>query len=166
MMLLYMGLGTAVALPVAGLLTDRVGAGIVCLLGAATLLLSTLPFLFAGALTLPLLALALIFRGLGQAWAQMPAMTTAYGSVSIAQMGDAASFLNIAQRLGGALGAIGAVVLLADGPTGEPDSYHLAFAALAAVAALTVVSTLALGSALRVRARQSSRSKGIELEKI
>ncbi len=110
--LLVMGLASAFALPFGGTLTDRYGAGQISLSGALLLLLSSLPFLYSEILSTPVLFLALAMRGAGIALAQMPAMTAAYTAVSAEQMGDAATLVNITQRIGGAVGAICIVILL------------------------------------------------------
>ncbi|MDH5822854.1 DHA2 family efflux MFS transporter permease subunit [Luteimonas sp. RD2P54] len=118
LLLLAMGLGSALALPVAGTLVDRHGAGPVVLAGAGLLVASTL------ALFLPVggdwrwLALVLGLRGVGLAWAQMPAMTAAYGATATPRMGDATTLVNVVQRAGGALGATAVVVAMARGGEG------------------------------------------------
>jgi EmrB/QacA subfamily drug resistance transporter len=147
MLLLAMGLGSAVALPLAGALTDRHGAGPVLLGGAALLVGTTVPFLMANKPSTAALALVLVVRGIGLAWAQMPAMTAAYAAVSADQMGDAATIVNIVQRVGGALGAAGVVILVADapvaaGPGDDAGAYSPGFALLGVVAALTVIGGL------------------------
>jgi EmrB/QacA subfamily drug resistance transporter len=144
MLLLAMGLGSALALPLAGTLTDRHGAGPVTLAGAGLLVVTVVPFLLpgafasSGALATLALVLILVARGIGMALAQMPAMTAAYASAAAAEMGDAATLINIVQRVGGAIGAAGVVVTLAR--TGGADAYGRAFALLAAVSILTVAS--------------------------
>ncbi|EDL61560.1 DHA2 family efflux MFS transporter permease subunit [Gimesia maris] len=110
--LLIMGLASALALPFGGTLTDRYGAGRISLAGALLLLLSSLPFLYSEILSTSVLFLALAMRGAGIALAQMPAMTAAYTAVTAEQMGDAATLVNITQRIGGAVGAICIVILL------------------------------------------------------
>lgn len=54
-------------------------------------------------LPLAVLVVALVLRGIGMALAQMPATTAAYGAVVAAESGDAATVVNIVQRVGGAL---------------------------------------------------------------
>lgn len=51
------------------------------------------------------------------ALAQMPAMTAAYAAVLKNETSDAATIINIAQRLGGALGAITTVIVLEQAAT-------------------------------------------------
>lgn len=141
LMLLVMGLGSALVLPVAGTLTDRHGPGLVALAGAVLLAATALPFLTPEPLAMSFLAAALIVRGAGLALAQMPAMTAAYAAVSAEEMGDAATLVNVAQRIGGATGAILVIVLLSRIDTG---AYGAAFAAL------TAVSLATLGTAARL----------------
>lgn len=140
LLLLAMGLGSAVALPVAGTLTDRHGAGRVAIAGAGLLIATTVPFLLPVALPSAALVSILVARGAGMALAQMPAMTAAYTSVTAAQMGDATTLVNIVQRVGGAVGAVGVVITLANtGGSASPVAYAWAFAALTVVSVLTLL---------------------------
>lgn len=139
--LLVMGLGSAIALPFAGSMTDRLGPGIVTLIGAGLLLVSTVPFLFPNRPSSPILCAVLVARGVGIAWAQMPAMTAAYSSVSRQEMGDATTIVNIVQRLGGAIGAIGIVILLQQaGGSSNASAQTLAFTSIAIVSVFTLVT--------------------------
>ncbi|MGQ9426272.1 DHA2 family efflux MFS transporter permease subunit [Gilvimarinus sp. F26214L] len=137
-MLLLMGLGTAVALPLAGALTDRYGPGNISLLGALAVLASVVPFVLPMELSWVLLAGLMVLRGFGLAWAQMPAMTAAYNAVNAEQMGDAAAMVNISQRIGGALGAVLVVIVLNGGGA---ESYGQAFLLLVILGVLTVASS-------------------------
>ena len=83
----------------------------------------------------------------------MPAMTAAYISVSGPEMGDAASIINIVQRTGGAIGAVGVVIIIAHSG-GGPAGYHAAFWAI--LAACT--GALALASYLHRHIRQAERA--------
>lgn len=140
LLLLALGLGSALVLPMAGALTDRHGPGAVSLAGVALLVVTTLPFLLTETLSLSALIALLIVRGAGLALAQMPAMTAAYTAVSTRQMGDATTLVNIVQRIGGAFGAIAVVVVL----TQTGDAYRWAFAGLLVIALLNVVSAAGL----------------------
>src|SRR5690606_6177041 len=121
-------------------------------IGAATVLAATLPFLLESFFTAPpgivLLAVLLFARGFGLAWAQMPAMTSAYNAVEAQQMGDAAALVNIAQRIGGALGAVLMVVALND-PGSLQAAYGRAFEWLAILTALALCSALLLHAVQR-----------------
>src|SRR5690625_561627 len=90
LMLLAMGLGTAVALYFGGMLTDYYSAGPVTIAGAGLLVVTTVPFLFVSHFSITILIIILVVRGIGIALAQMPAYTAAYASVTNEQMGDAA----------------------------------------------------------------------------
>ncbi|MEX0928697.1 MAG: DHA2 family efflux MFS transporter permease subunit [Balneolales bacterium] len=130
-MLLAMGLGTAVALYFGGMLTDYYSAGPVTVAGAFLLVITTVPFMFVAEFSIPILVLLLVIRGIGLALAQMPAYTAAYASVTDEQMGDAATVVNITQRIGGAIGAIGLVIILAQlGGSNSSDAYIWAFGGL------------------------------------
>ena len=149
LLLLTLGLGSALVLPIAGALTDRHGPGLVSLAGVALLIVTTLPFLFTGTLSLTMLIALLILRGAGLALAQMPAMTAAYTTVSARQMGDATTLVNIVQRIGGALGAITVVVVLTQ--TGDVNRW--AFAGLLMIAVLNLVPALGMVSRREVMMR-------------
>jgi EmrB/QacA subfamily drug resistance transporter len=141
-MLLVMGLGSAFALPIAGALTDRHGAGIVSFTGAVLLLVSTVPFFAPSMLSDPILVIALAIRGMGLALAQMPAMTAAYTAVFAKEMGDASTIVNIAQRVGGAVGAVGVVIILQQVSRSAMADGHIR-----AVGLLVIISLFTLASA-------------------
>ena len=107
------GLGAAMAMPLAGRFTDRVGGGRVAVVGLVILTLGTIPFAFLKADTsYTLLALLLVVRGLGIGSAMMPAMAAAYATLESSAVPRATSALNVLQRIGGSLGtALLAVVL-------------------------------------------------------
>jgi EmrB/QacA subfamily drug resistance transporter len=137
------GVGAAIMMPLAGRLTDRLGPGRVVPAGLALLILGTLPFALADASTpYPLLAAALVIRGLGIGASMMPAMAGASAALGGAATARPISIINAAQRMGGALGvALAAVVLdhqLAGGTAdafGQPFWWILAAGALAFVPA-------------------------------
>ena len=120
------GVGAALALPIAGRLVDRIGAGPVVVFGTVVMTLGTLPFAFVGAHTSdPLLLSALVVRGIGLGSAMQPAIAGALEVLSSAQVPRATGALNVIQRTGGALGAaLLAVVLehqLALASSGSPS---------------------------------------------
>lgn len=144
-LLFAMGVGSALALPVGGTLTDHYGAGIVTLVGGVLLFVTTIPFLLPGLLATSFVVPVLVVRGVGMALSQMPAMTAAYASASAEEMGDASTLVNMVQRTGGALGAGGVVIILtqAGGKT-SASAYFPVFGTLAALAVLTVVAAVIL----------------------
>jgi EmrB/QacA subfamily drug resistance transporter len=136
LMLLAMGLGSAFVLPVAGTLTDRFGPKRVSLAGGALLTLTTVSFLSSAPLVIEVVAVLLVARGAGLALAQMPAIAAAYGEVDKSKTGDAATLINIAQRLGGAVGAIAVVAVIEQvGISASGTAYRVAFGMLVVVSA-------------------------------
>ena len=107
------GLGAALAMPIAGRMTDRVGGGRVATVGLVVLTLATIPFAFVSESTAYApLAVLLVFRGLGLAGTLMPAMAAAYATLQGSDIPRATSAVNVFRQLGGSLGtALLAVVL-------------------------------------------------------
>ena len=107
------GLGAATAMPIAGRLTDRLGAGRVVPFGLAIAVLGTAAYTQLGAHTsYAFLAVALYVRGVGLGSTMMPAMAAAYQTLSHDAISRATTSLNIIQRVGGSIGtALMAVVL-------------------------------------------------------
>ena len=107
------GFGAALAMPLAGRLTDKVGGGRVAVVGLLILIAGTIPFAFLEADTsYTLLALLLVLRGLGIGASMMPSMAAAYAALDSSAVPRATSALNVMQRIGGSLGtALLAVVL-------------------------------------------------------
>jgi EmrB/QacA subfamily drug resistance transporter len=114
LMLAPQGLGAAIMIPLAGRVTDRIGPGRVVLAGLTLMVLGTLPLAWAGTSTpYPLLAGALLVRGLGLGASMMPAQTAAFATLG-RDTGAAhgTSAINAIQRMGGAVGvALMSVVL-------------------------------------------------------
>jgi EmrB/QacA subfamily drug resistance transporter len=107
------GLGAMVTMPVAGRLTDRTGAGRIVLVGLALTLAGTLVLTQVTATTSYwMLSVALFVRGLGMGATMMPAMSSAFQTLTRAAVARASTALNIVQRIGGSIGiALLAVVL-------------------------------------------------------
>ena len=105
--------GAALAMPLAGLLTDKIGARIVVSTGLVIALLGTLAFTQVGADTSYLyLAAALLVLGFGIGSTIMPSMAAAFQTVSREETPRATSALNAVQRIAGAIGtALLAIVL-------------------------------------------------------
>jgi EmrB/QacA subfamily drug resistance transporter len=107
------GLGAAMAMPIAGRLTDRVGGGRVALVGLVVMTLGTIPFAFIDAHTsYGLLGGLLVVRGIGMGATMMPAMAAAYATLERNEVPRATSALNVMQRIGGSLGAALLAVVL------------------------------------------------------
>jgi EmrB/QacA subfamily drug resistance transporter len=107
------GLGAAMAMPVAGRLTDRIGGGRVAVFGLVVMTMATIPFAFIGPDTpYGLLAGLLVVRGVGLGSTMMPSMAAAYASLSREAVPRATSAVNVVRQVGGSLGtAVLAVVL-------------------------------------------------------
>jgi EmrB/QacA subfamily drug resistance transporter len=107
------GVGAAIAMPLAGRLTDRVGGGRVASVGIVIMTLGTIPFAFLTSTTsYALLAVLLVIRGIGMGGTMMPAMAAAFATLERPQVPRATSALNAIQRVGGSIGtALLAVVL-------------------------------------------------------
>jgi EmrB/QacA subfamily drug resistance transporter len=107
------GVGAALAMPVAGRLTDRVGGGRVAVFGLIFATVGTLPWVAVSATSsYAVLGGILVLRGIGIGCTMMPAMAAAYAVLSGPQVPRATSALNVIQRVGGSLGtALLAVVL-------------------------------------------------------
>jgi EmrB/QacA subfamily drug resistance transporter len=109
------GLGAGVMMPIAGTLTDRVGARWVVPIGLAILAASTIWMTTLAADTSRGLIYAMLFvRGLGMGFAMMPSMSSAYVTLAPDRIARATSVANVVQRVASGLGiAIMATVLSA-----------------------------------------------------
>jgi EmrB/QacA subfamily drug resistance transporter len=107
------GIGAAVAMPVAGRLTDEIGARVVIPLGVLFALAGTAAYTQVGSDTsYVFLAAALFVIGLGLGSTIVPSMAVAYQTVSREAVGQATSTINVVQRIAGSVGtALLAVVL-------------------------------------------------------
>jgi EmrB/QacA subfamily drug resistance transporter len=107
------GVGAAIMMPIAGKLTDDMGAGKIVLGGLGFLFLGMLGFTQVGADTsFVFLASCQFLMGLGMGASMMPAMSAAYQTLQRNQLARATTALNIIQRVGGSIGtALLSVVL-------------------------------------------------------
>src|SRR5919198_384688 len=113
LLLVPQGVGAALAMPIAGLLTDRVGARLVIPTGLLLALLGTAAYTQVGAETsYVVLAGALFVIGLGLGSTIMPSMAVAYQAVPREAIAQATSAINVIQRIAASVGtALLAVVL-------------------------------------------------------
>jgi EmrB/QacA subfamily drug resistance transporter len=155
-----MGLGMALAMPLAGKLTDRLGGGPLALFGVVVTTVATVPFGLIGAHTsIVWLSIAMLVRGAGVGFAFMPAMAAAFASLERAELPDATPQMNVLQRVGGSIGtAVLAVVLqraLAGVHTlsGAASAYGTAFWASVGLTALAIGPCVIL-----VRAERRARA--------
>jgi MFS family permease len=138
------GGGGIVALPYGGRLTDRFGGGVVATGGnlAGAVLLAPFIALGAGANT-ALIEVLLFGFGVATALSGMPLVSTAYAAVRPEQMPDAATLINIGQRIGGAIGVAGLAVVLARASTGgwpSASGFRSAFGVLTGTSLLSAVA--------------------------
>jgi EmrB/QacA subfamily drug resistance transporter len=105
--------GAALAMPLAGFLTDRVGARLVVSSGMVIALLGTFAFTQVGADTSYFyLALALLVLGFGIGSTIMPSMAAAFETLAREETPRATSAINAIQRIASAIGtALLAIVL-------------------------------------------------------
>ncbi|MBV9584711.1 MAG: DHA2 family efflux MFS transporter permease subunit, partial [Alphaproteobacteria bacterium] len=76
------GLGAALAMPISGRLTDRIGGGPLAVIGVAVTTLTTIPFGLIGAHTsVASLSIWMFLRGIGIGFAFMPAMAAAFAAL-------------------------------------------------------------------------------------
>ncbi|HUO73113.1 MAG TPA: MDR family MFS transporter [Solirubrobacteraceae bacterium] len=154
------GLGMALIMPLAGRLTDRVGGGLLALVGVSVTALATIPFgLIAAQTSVTWLSVTMLIRGMGIGFAFMPAMAAAFASLDRSELPHATPQLNVLQRVGGSIGtALLAVVLqraLVGVHTleGAAHAYGTAFWASAALTALAIVPCIIL-----MRAERAARA--------
>ncbi|NKZ05699.1 MDR family MFS transporter [Actinomadura latina] len=107
------GVGAALAMPLAGVITDRFGAGRIVPAGIVLLVLGTVPFTMVEADTSYwLLGGSLVVRGIGLGCTMMPTMSAALTTLRREAVSRASSTLNIIMQLGGSVGtALLAVIL-------------------------------------------------------
>jgi EmrB/QacA subfamily drug resistance transporter len=99
------GIGAAIMMPIAGKLTDDIGAGKIVLGGLSLLVLGMLGFTQVGDDTsFWLLGGCQFLLGLGMGATMMPAMSAAYQTLQREQLARATTAINIIQRVGGSIG--------------------------------------------------------------
>jgi EmrB/QacA subfamily drug resistance transporter len=107
------GLGAMLAMPIAGRITDRVGAGQIVPFGILLALIGTLPFTQVGADTsYAWLSIGLFIRGVGIGATMMPVIASSYSRLSHAAMSRATPTISAIQQVGGSLGSALLVLVL------------------------------------------------------
>jgi EmrB/QacA subfamily drug resistance transporter len=128
------GLGAALAMPIAGRLTDELGARIVVPTGVLIALVGTAAFTQVGAETsYAVLAVALFVIGLGLGSTIVPSMAVAYQSVPRESVADATSTINVIQRVAGSVGTALLAVVLQRSIAGNVPGVESGVGALAAL---------------------------------
>ncbi|SFQ44935.1 multidrug efflux MFS transporter [Actinomadura madurae] len=138
-------LGAAVAMPLAGRVTDRLGAGLVVPAGIVLGLVGTAAYTRIHADTSPvLLAAALFVIGLGLGATIMPSMAAAYQALPPAMIPRATSAINTLQRMGASVGTTALAVILQHEITAQaPATAGAALAPLPDAARTAVAPLLA-----------------------
>ena len=124
------GVGAAMAMPIAGRLTDKLGAGRIVPFGVVVAVLGTAVFTqLSGTTGYGVLGVALWVRGIGLGMTMMPAMAAAYSTLDRGQVPRATTVLNIIRTIGGSVGTAVLTVVLqrqivanVPGATGELDA--------------------------------------------
>lgn len=125
LLMLAVGGGTALSMPFGGLLTDRIGGGIVSVAGLAISAASVLPLtVLDGGVSLILVETLQVLTGFGLGIAAMPALSVAYATVPPDRLPDATSEANIIQRIGGSIGVTALVVVLQDDGHPTTATFH------------------------------------------
>jgi MFS family permease len=161
------GLGAAMAMPIAGKLTDRWGGGPMALFGVTMTTIGTIPFGLIGAHTsIVALSLAMVLRGVGIGFGFMPAMAAAFAALERSELSHATPQLNVLQRVGGSIGtAVLAVVLQralvgVHSLSGAAAGYGTAFWWSAGMTAVAIIPAMIL-----LRAERAARARrGAEAE--
>jgi EmrB/QacA subfamily drug resistance transporter len=153
------GLGAALAMPISGRLTDRIGGGPLAVLGVIVTALTTIPFGLIGAhSSLAWLSVWMFLRGIGIGFAFMPAIAAAFAALKPHELSDATPQMNVLQRLGGSIGTAVLAVVLQRAlisanhpltPEGVAGAYSVAFWWSLGITALAIVPSIVLMRAER-----------------
>jgi EmrB/QacA subfamily drug resistance transporter len=167
------GLGAAIAMPIAGKLTDRWGGGGLALFGVILCTVATIPFGLIGAHTSIVgLSFAMFARGIGIGFGFLPAMAAAFASLERSELASATPQLNVIQRVGGSIGtAVLAVVLQralvgAHGLSGAAAAYGTAFWFAAGLTALAIIPCVILMRAEKAARTAKGKAGGASAESV
>jgi MFS family permease len=115
LLLMPQGLGAALTMPISGRLTDRIGGGPVVLVGLLVMTGATVALTgLSGHTSYAGTTAILLVRGIGLGGAMMPAMASAYATISRQAIPRATTALNVLQRVGGSMGTALLAVVLED----------------------------------------------------
>ena len=113
LLLAPMGLGLLSGRPFLDRLIRHFGPRRVSVAGAAICFVATLPFAWPGlSMTTSVIAAVLFVRGFGLSMVNLPSIVSAYASIPRKSLTDAATAINIVQRLGGPVATMALALLL------------------------------------------------------
>lgn len=143
-----LGLGMLLVYPSNGWLQERFGIRKLAATGAAVVALTTVPMVVMSlrGLSVPVLAMVLLLRGMGQGAIGLPSITAAYMAVPRRELPMATTSMNIVQRLGGPTFTTLCATLLAWGMEmgSHAGAFALTFGVLTAINALVFLTALRL----------------------
>jgi EmrB/QacA subfamily drug resistance transporter len=147
LLLITYGLGTACGLRVGGRLSDCFGGGVVVVGGLVLTLVTTVPLVFlSGRAWLPGIETLQLIRGVGFGLCALPAMTTAYATVSARELPDAAAQANILQRVGGSMGSALFVVVLTSNGGNTATAFQATFLGTAIASSVALMAAVWLAA--------------------
>jgi len=127
------GLGAAFAMPIAGRLTDRIGARRIVPFGVLLAVVGSLPLTQVSATTSYwLLGVAMAVRGFGVAATMMPAIAAGYENLPLSAAPHASMAINIFRQVGASIGSALLAVILVNSVSGPgidaaADAFGTAF---------------------------------------
>ena len=135
LLLIPQGVGAAIAMPVAGALTDRIGARLVVVTGVGLAMIGTAAYTQITAdSSYWFLSAALFLVGIGLGSTIMPSMAVAYQGLAREEVPRATSAINTIQRIAGSLGTALLAVVLQRAMTSELPELHGGLSSAAALA--------------------------------
>lgn len=118
------GIGAMMTMPIAGVLTDRIGPGKIVLSGIALIVVGMAAFTQVGADTSYWLLLGALFvMGLGMGGTMMPIMTSALQTLRDHEIARGSTMMNITQQVAASIGTAIFSVLLTNSFKDDPSIY-------------------------------------------
>ena len=115
------GVGAMLTMPVAGILTDRIGPGKIVITGIVTIVVGMAMFTQVGVDTSYTYLLAALFvMGLGMGGTMMPIMTSALQTLADHEIARGSTLMNITQQIAASIGTALFSVLLTNGFNASP----------------------------------------------
>jgi len=158
LLMLAVGGGTALSMPFGGMLTDRIGGGMISVAGLAISAASVLPLtVLPAGVSLILVEALQVVTGFGLGIAAMPALSVAYATVPRDRLPDATSEANIIQRVGGSIGVTTLVVVLEQNGAPTIGTFHTTGVWLTAATLISLV----LAAWLTIEERRHRPAPGV-----